>query len=175
MEQSEPAISAIDVAAAIITRHPGLDQMQLHKLLYLIQAAFLSWFGDKAFNERIEAWTWGPMTRGVAGHYMQYDRQLIDKPNGGDPTQLGPRLSWTVDEILRKYGDFDGPALALLTKAPGSPWVETRGDLPGDAVSDREIPTTLIQAWHRRHGVTLERFLGGDDDAFAALFTADNA
>ncbi|HEX9978628.1 MAG TPA: type II toxin-antitoxin system antitoxin SocA domain-containing protein, partial [Acidimicrobiia bacterium] len=66
---SEEPSSALDVAAALIEMRPGPDQMQLHKLLYLVQAAHLAWYGSPAFRERIEAWRWGPMVRRVAGHY----------------------------------------------------------------------------------------------------------
>jgi len=39
-------VDGLDVAAAILEQRPGLTQMQLHKLTYLVQAADLAWFGE---------------------------------------------------------------------------------------------------------------------------------
>lgn len=176
--------SADDIAAAIIERHPGggVDQMQLHKLLYLVQAAHLVWFGSPAFRERIEAWQWGPMVRGIAGAYQGFDRQRITEPVSGHPDRLTERTQWIVERILDAYGQMTGPQLAKVTKAPDSPWRHARGDLPENARSDETIPLPLIESHHQIRGVIptsalsehqhalAERFFGGDQEALADLF-----
>lgn len=170
---------ADDVAAAVIATRP-VDQMQLHKILYLIQAASLAWFGESAFDERIEAWVYGPVVRGVAGHYKDWGQNPITKPYSGDPAALSGRLRWLVDYVVGNFGSLTGTKLAALVKQPGSPWIEVRGELPEDAVSDREIPAEVIQRYHRKHGLEnpvpsaeeqelAERFFAGDDSAFDAL------
>jgi uncharacterized phage-associated protein len=175
--------SARDVAAAILTLHPGLDQMQLHKLLYLTQAASLAWFDEPAFEDRIEAWMYGPMVRGVAGTYMEFGDQPIEGPVNGDPEALSKRARWVVERVLDEFGDLGGPALAKVTKREGTPWRTTRGDLPEGARSDREIPQETIGEFHRLHGVLRStpsaaetrlaaRFFDGDNAALAELFEA---
>ena len=172
---------ALDVAAAIISEHPGLDQMQLHKLLYLVQAASLAWFDVPAFDERIEAWTWGPVVRGVAGYYKDFDRGPILEPESGDPGALSPRLHWVVDQVVSTFADISGPRLAELVKPPDGPWRHVREGLPSEASSDREIPASLIAQFHRQHGlvpqlpnaeesVAIERFYNGDPEGLADLF-----
>lgn len=181
MAPDDAPASALDIAAAIVERRPGLDQMQLHKLLYLIQAAYLAWFGEPAFRQRVEAWKYGPMVRGVAGSYMQFGRLPIMKPMGGNSEQISDRLSWVIDRILQRYGDLSGPELARLTKIKDGPWRQVRGDLPATEPSDEEIPKELMRGFHRRSGVTPEtlteeeselaqRFLEGDAEALADLF-----
>ncbi len=179
----ETPSSALDVAAALLTERPGLDQMQLHKLLYLIQAAHLAWFNTPAFDdEQIQAWMKGPVIRKVAGHYMQFETMPIDRPVSGYPTAVPNRTKWVVKKVVERYGGLDGSTLAKLTKIDGGPWRQIRGDLPDDQPSDREIPTSLIAEFHRRFGVTeppplteaeresAERFFDGDGEALADLF-----
>ena len=172
--------SAVDMAAAIVTARPGLDQMQLHKLLYLVQAAHLAWFDDPAFDERIEAWTYGPMIKGVAGLYQDYGRRAITRPEKGDPERISKRTAYIIDRLVAAYSDHTGPELSAVTKAAGSPWQQTRGPLPPDAPSSDKIPLALIKSYHHRRGVLpvaqteeehelTERFLHGDDDALTEL------
>jgi uncharacterized phage-associated protein len=178
----EEPISALDIAAAIIEEHPGLTQMQVHKLLYLVQAANLAWFGEPAFTQRIEAWQDGPVVRYVAGHYMEFEWSRIYEPVSGDSDELSPRTRWVVKRIVSDFGDLSGPELASLTKQEtDSPWRQVRGDLPADAKSGDEIPLDVIEAFHRLHGVVptapseeeaalVGRFVEGDEDALADLF-----
>jgi uncharacterized phage-associated protein len=175
--------SALNVAAALLQRKRAgqvIDQMKLHKLLYYVQAGSLAWFETPAYDEEIQAWTWGPVTRRVAGHYKHFDRQPIPEPVSGDAEALDDRTTWLVDRVLSEYGDLSGPALAKLTKEPGSPWNQVRGDLPEEAPSTDEIPFSLISEFHRRHGVLpsmpteretalAERFLEGDNEALVDL------
>jgi len=177
------SISADDVAAALIQLHPGLDQMQLHKLLYLVQAGSLAWFEKPAFTERIEAWQHGPVVRGIAGRYKSFGRNPIDKPVMGNAERLSDRTRWIVDRVLDEFGGMSGPQLARLVKEPGMPWKEARGPIPDSAHSDAEITPKIMLEWHRRYGVVrvvpttaenelANRFLDGDNDALADLFEA---
>src|SRR5947208_2123639 len=131
MRDTRTLPSAEDVAAAIIETRPGVDQMQLHKLLYLVQAAHLSWLEGPAFSGRIEAWKWGPVVRGVAGTYMQYESIPIQKPESGRSEQLPTDTRWVVKRVVEEFGNLSGPDLARITKdREGSPWRAARGDLP---------------------------------------------
>ncbi len=154
--------------------------MKLHKLAYFVQAGSLAFFDVAAFNEPIEAWKYGPMVRTMAGHYMQFEGNPIPGPVAGSSGNLDERTSWIVDRVLAEYGDLTGPELAKLTKGPGSPWRQVRGDLPPEEPSDLEIPQPLIGDFHRTHGVfpadptpeenaLAQRFFDGDDEALADL------
>ena len=146
---------AQDVAAALIEEHPGVDQMELHKLLYLVQAASLAWFEEAAFqDERIEAWKWGPVVRGVAGSYMQFDRRPITEPMAGDSRAVDNRTRWVIQQVVKQYGELSGPKLAGLVKGPGSPWSLVRANLANDAPSNIEIPIALMYEFHRRSGIS---------------------
>lgn len=184
---SATPLAAVDVAAALITRRPGLDQMQLHKLLYLTQAAHLVWYGEPAFGERIEAWKWGPVVRTVAGHYRRLGATPITGPVSGDDRMITDRVALVLDKIVEVYGEMSGPDLARLVKGDESPWRQVWGDLPDDAVSQREIPLLLISDYYRERGVlpvdgtdseraAVARFLrSGDPDTLRVLFAVATA
>lgn len=175
-------VSALDVAAAILEERPGLDQMQLHKLLYLVQAADLVWYDTPAFSEHIEAWRHGPVVRVVAGHYKDFGQSPIERPVSGDPSELSDRLRSVIREIVAKYGARSGFDLAAECKRPGSPWREARGAIGDHENSSAEITPAAIATWHRAHGVVYaeptdvenalaQRFLDGDDAALEQLFS----
>lgn len=177
---SQSGQTAFDIAAALIETQPGFDQMQLHKLLYLSQAACIAWYDAPLFSDQIEAWRWGPVVRGVAGHYMQYDADPIESPASGDTSSLSDEAWSVVRRIVERYGEVPGPELASLLKGPGTPWQEARGDIPQDAPSQAEITPASMREYHRAHGVTAieptaavlnlaGRFVNGDQDAVTDL------
>jgi uncharacterized phage-associated protein len=180
---SAEGITAEDVAAALIEARPGCDQMQLHKLLYLVQAAALAWFHEPAFRERIEAWQYGPMVRGIAGLYKDFGHGPIAAPVSGNPAKLDERLRWTVRYVVDNYGRLSGPALARLVKSERAPWRQARGNLPDDASSTAEISVRMIEDFHGRFGLApaplasreyefAQQFLDGDVPALADFFEA---
>jgi len=151
-EGFDEPLPAADVAAALITRRPGLSQMQLHKLLYMAQAAHLVWYGSPAFRERIEAWTYGPMVRRIAGHYKQFGEGPINAPASGRADAITDRVALVLGRVIDMFGHLTGSQLADLVKVEGSPWRQVWGDLPDDAKSQREIPLLLISDYYREHG-----------------------
>jgi uncharacterized phage-associated protein len=150
-------VGAHDVGAALLSRRPDLDRLQLHKLLYLSQAASLAWFDEPLIRESFEAWRNGPVQPGVESTYKDSGDHSIGSPRGGDPDKLTDRGSWIVGQILDRYGHHSGSALADLVKGEGSPWLQVRSDLPKDASSRQTIPDDLIRAFHRHYGVTRPR------------------
>lgn len=165
-----PAASAVDVAAAVLERLPGIDQMQLHKLLYFVQAASLAWFGRPAFSERIEAWQYGPVVLKVAGLYMDFDSAPIPEPIGGRSQALERRLIWIVERVLAEFGARSGPELARLAKVDHGPWRTARGDLGSEAPSDIEITPDAMREFHRRFGLDVDQGLSPEEHALAERF-----
>lgn len=148
----------------------------------MVQAASLADYGVPAFSERIEAWKMGPMVRGIAGVYKDFDSEPIEEPESGDPANATGSLDLIVDQILNEYGDESGPELAGQLKVQGSPWrtVREAAGIPAGEPASVEIDTDTMRAWHHRFGVTvkkptrresrlIDRYLEGDSDAFDEL------
>ena len=53
-----------------------ISNLQLQKILYYIQKAFLN-RGDRAFSDNIEAWQFGPVVPNVYDHYCGYGAMPI--------------------------------------------------------------------------------------------------
>ena len=53
-------------------------QLKLQKLLYFVQAAYLSLLNKPAFNEEIEAWQYGPVVREIYEKFKDYWRNPIE-------------------------------------------------------------------------------------------------
>lgn len=53
-------------------------QLKIQKLLYFVQAAFLSLLNRPAFNEEIEAWQYWPVVKEIYDKYKDYWRKEIE-------------------------------------------------------------------------------------------------
>lgn len=109
--------SALDVAAEIRKRLPGVPTKKLHKLLYYCQGYHAAAFGSALFAESIEAWDMGPV---VAALWR-------DEKHGslftGTPAQaLGQAELNTVGYVLSRYGAMTGADLESLTHHE-PPWM----------------------------------------------------
>ena len=151
--------SAHDVAALLIDKQlaagRSIDKLQLQKLLYLVQGSNLVFWGEPAFREPIHAYRKGPVVRVVEETYREAtDAWNIDRPLGGRPDRLSTEVIETVEEVVRRFGTWSGPALEAFTKDSGSPWVMVRGNLAADEPSTQlEIPVTAMDEWFHGRGL----------------------
>ena len=111
--------NALDFAAYFRTL-PGVSgQMQLQKLLYYSQAWSLVWTGQQAFEDRIEAWVDGPVTRNVWTHFKWTPREDWQ----GNASALSPQEISIADAIAKFYGSMSGSRLSDLSHTE-APWVD---------------------------------------------------
>ena len=72
---------AMNIAKYIINKCNNylepINNLQLQKILYYIQKAFLVEFGSPAFNDRIEAWQFGPVIPVVYNRYCGFGSEPI--------------------------------------------------------------------------------------------------
>ncbi len=92
--------------------------MQLHKLLYYVQAYHLVWEGCPAFGEDIEAWDMGP----VVADLWRDEKRGASVPRSG--RDLPESVRNTVTNVLHRYGHMTGKALSDATHAE-DPWRRT--------------------------------------------------
>ena len=118
---------AIDVLRYINETNPPCGEVQYQKLLYYVQAWSLAWDGVPMFEDRIEAWTMGPVVPSV-----RY--RLGEKGDYG----LSADQKATIDAVVGHYRRWNGGKLIEMTHTE-RPWREARGDLPQDAASSNEV------------------------------------
>ena len=126
-----------------------ISPLKLQKLLYYCQAWHYTIFNEVLFDERIEAWTHGPV---VPSQYRRfsyirlYDNIKINNLNVDVPI-LCPKTEELLNEVMNIYGEHSADYLEKLTHRE-NPWKETRGDLPEYARSDKEITSNLMKEYY---------------------------
>lgn len=117
-----------------------ISNLQLQKILYYIQKAFLN-RGDRAFSDNIEAWQFGPVVPNVYDHYCGYGAMPISFSSiKYDVAKEDKQLIDSIVESKRVLAPWD---LVEETHKKGSAWDKTYKNGSG---SHEVIPTELIKA-----------------------------
>ena len=110
----------LDVAKA---KGVSLTPLQLMKLVYMGNGWMLAYTGKPLFDDRIEAWKYGPViptlyhqTKGFGSSVIT---QQLPAPTGD---VIDPDAGNLFEVMIDKYGKLSGIALSNLTHRPGSPW-----------------------------------------------------
>ena len=117
-----------------------ISNLQLQKILYYIQKAFLN-RGDRAFSDNIEAWQFGPVVPNVYDHYCGYGAMPISFSSiKCDVAKEDKQLIDSIVESKRVLAPWD---LVEETHKKGGAWDKTYKNGSG---SHEVIPTELIKA-----------------------------
>lgn len=121
----------IDVASYIFDEYKSIsgeyiDEMKLHKLLYLSQREKLAINGETMFEESLEGWRHGPVSPLVRSVFSK------TKVNNYDRKKLSDEDAYIAKCIVLQYGGFESWKLSELTHKEIS-WNNARkGLLPYD-------------------------------------------
>lgn len=113
---------AVDVAKYIIN-YPDIyvDNLKLQKLMFYAQAISLVINHKPLFQDKIEAWDYGPVIPELYRHYKNYEQQLPRNKN------FKPNLNVNdikmIDLAIEHYGNMTGSQLITLTHSE-KPWQE---------------------------------------------------
>lgn len=115
--------SAEDVARYIINRSDWMDNLKLQKLMYYAQAVHLV-LNDKKplFDEKIEAWLYGPVVPEIYREYKAFGIDNIPKTRIDDLFLYVNEID-SIDTALDFYGKFSGPDLINRTHRE-KPWID---------------------------------------------------
>lgn len=114
-----------------------MTAMKLQKLVYYSQAWHLAWEQVPLFDERIEAWANGPVTRSLYRQhrgFFEVDPGEID----GDLQALAPNEAESVDVVMKSYCGLSAAELSQLTHSE-PPWQKARAGLAPGERGEREI------------------------------------
>lgn len=126
-----------------------ISPLKLQKLLYYCQAWHYTIFDEKLFDERIEAWTHGPVIPSQYKRFsyiLLYDNIDIDRINR-ETVSLPPKTEELLNEVMDIYAEHSANYLENLTHNE-LPWKQTRGDLEPWGASHEEIPLSLIKEYY---------------------------
>jgi uncharacterized phage-associated protein len=147
------------IQAADASQFPRIDQMKIQKLVFYSHAWWLALNDEALFDDDIEAWPWGPVTRDVYSAFRSCGRSPISTERayalvktGAGPLDytfsLPPTPPQDVQTFLRSVWDshksMTGIQLSNATHLPGEPWTIVK-DQYGSLDSKPVIPNALIR------------------------------
>ena len=133
---------ADDILKLAKRRGLELTPMQLVKLAYIAYGWYLAIYEKKLFDDRIEAWKYGPIIPNLYQATKHFGSNVIPQSLIADSPVSNPDNEKFFDRIVELYGHFPGIALSNLTHRQGTPWQQVYQ--PNSL--GIEIPDDLIKA-----------------------------
>ena len=133
---------AMTIASYICRRYEAeqgerIDEMKLHKLLYLAQRESLIRTGEPLFEEAFHGWRFGPVLPQIREHYKNNDFQPITDAELGDDKA-------TLDAVFENYARKDSWSLTRLTHGEIC-WKKSRKGIAPNESSNNMIPLADIR------------------------------
>ncbi len=116
-----------------------ITNLKLQKLLYFVQAICLVSFKEKAYHEKILAWSYGPVVNEVYQLYKKNHAEGIKSKATIKNISLG--LKKVIEEVVNCYGPIDANKLIDFTHEE-EPWQKTK-------IND-EITIDLIEKYYNK-------------------------
>lgn len=118
----------VDVAQYIFNEYKKisgtiLDEMKLHKLLYLTQREALALTGKPMFPESFEGWKYGPVCKDVRSCYTP-DGMFADNIKN-----ISAENAYIAKNIILQYGAYESWKLSELSHKELS-WTNARKGIP---------------------------------------------
>jgi uncharacterized phage-associated protein len=120
------AVGAEDIARYFLTLTDEeaddlVSNLKLQKLVYYAQGFNLALHKKPLFNEKIEAWTHGPVIPELYHKYKKYSGKPIPPPRDFDSSLYDDQIKQLLDEIFQVYGQYSAWKLRELTHEE-PPW-----------------------------------------------------
>ncbi|WP_041138018.1 Panacea domain-containing protein [Beduini massiliensis] len=111
-----------------------LDEMKLHKLLYLLQREALAFYNRPLFNESLLGWVHGPVSLEVRSVFYRIENFSV-------PISLQARI--LIDSVLKQYGNRQSLDLCHLTHMETS-WKNSRKSMQKNEIGTAPLKISDI-------------------------------
>lgn len=124
----ERTVAAASIASRLLVaaQHDArsLTNLQLQKLVFLVQSKGLAERHKPAFREPVQAWKNGPVVKPLYGLYKEYQDQPIRHIDTSTLSvqELDGEVIDDIEDVWSLFGDMTGAALWSLTHEPGRVW-----------------------------------------------------
>jgi uncharacterized phage-associated protein len=134
-----------DAILAFCTEHGDLiTNLRLQKLLYYCQGFYLAEHGEPLFEDRIEAWIYGPAVPAVYERFRPVAHRAIDPPTTLDDQP--PELVEHVKDIWEAYGHLSTYDMERISTTE-PPWLNARAGLRRDDFTDAPLSLADMQTY----------------------------
>lgn len=142
----------------------SLTPLEVQKLVYFAHGWHLAIKGNALFNERVEAWPYGPVIESVYHAFKHFKKKVItsratisDFQEGtviGElatlPKDMDKQTQSIIHRVWDQYKNLSGAQFVEITHKPGTPW-SIIASIHGGSPRSAWIPDELI----RQHFVDL--------------------
>lgn len=135
--------NALQIAQYIISYEAAhgrtVSNLRLQKLLYFVQAQFLANTPDgrPCFQQRMEAWDFGPVVPEVYREYRYYGSSVIP-PTKSTSTNITSSDQALIDNMLDHCANYSTSTLVDITHAQ-APWQDAHRNLFDDEITPDSI------------------------------------
>ena len=156
--KKDRTLSGLDVANYILSK-VKCTHLSLEKLVYFAYADYLCAYSERLFQDKIYAYTFGPVVESVYEIYKRSGTRYLEPTYPENEVQTnvkempaksrilfaknGVEKLHSIDQTIQKYGQCTAGELVTLTHLDGSPWSRRDSKKPYQIISDE-----LIKAHH---------------------------
>lgn len=145
MNKQKPASEIANYFIELASRvdENDLTNLKLQKLLYFAQGKYLAETGKPLFEDKIEAWQYGPVVRNIYMNFKacgSFPITAFDKPV--KKANIDDQTKKFLEGIWNSYAKYSANYLVKETHKNGSPWKEIY-----DPSIDKEIPQELLKSY----------------------------
>ena len=126
-------VDALAVGNSILDRaakeNIDMTPMKLQKLIYCLYKEYYKNTGRALFDERFEAWKYGPVLRSIYDAFKKFGANVIKgfaKSADGNVYVVNAKSSEAFtkafDTVWRKYSEYDGIVLSAFTHRDNTAW-----------------------------------------------------
>ncbi len=139
--------SVFDVAKYILKKTGPISAMKLQKLVYYSQAWAVVWDDEPIFNEKIEAWSNGPVVRELYYEHQGVFTVTENTFQAGDPENIEEQHKETINAIIKAFSKKSGQWLSDQTHSE-PPWLDAREGIDDTERGNHEIPLSAMSEYY---------------------------
>jgi len=139
-----------NISLYIINKLEDTDPLSLQKILYFINGFSKLFLGKHIFNDKPEAWIYGPVYKEIYDSFSYYHSDKINynellKDREYD---LSDNEKKYIDTIIEDFGSYSGSILREMTHLT-KPWINARKGLDKKEPSNRKIEVKDIDNYFK--------------------------
>ncbi|MFC6038445.1 Panacea domain-containing protein [Paenisporosarcina macmurdoensis] len=143
------AVTTVNVVADTFLSIESMTHKKLQKLCYYAYSWYYTYYEEKLFNNKFEAWVHGPVVPELYREFKDYGWRDIEMRNVPVEVMQHPLMHEFIHNVYNSYGHLNGNELEYLTHIE-EPWKEARGHLGNLDACSNEINDSTIMSYYRK-------------------------